>query len=78
MELALRTGRVIWYDAARGYGFVQGSDTDTAVFITKNALDAFGVTGLHEGLEIVFDVIKGRASDRVKSIVLLKGNRTVH
>lgn len=74
----LRQGKVLWYDAARGYGFVHGGEEDNAVFITKTVLDAFGVTGLHTGLDIVFDVVKGQASDRVKSIVLLRGPHVIH
>ncbi len=78
MGLVLRRGRVLWYDAARGYGFVHGETEEGAVFITKKALDAFGITGLHSGLEIVFDVVKGRASERVNSIVLLRGSKPLH
>lgn len=78
MELALREGRVLWYDAARGYGFIREEPEKDAVFITKTALDEFGVTGLHSGLEIVFDVVKGRASEKVKTIVLLRGENPLH
>ena len=74
MRPALRQGR----DAARGYGFVHESDEAPVVFITKRSLDAFGVRGLNAGLEIVFDVVQGRASDRVNSIVLLRGQSQLH
>jgi cold shock CspA family protein len=74
MRPALRQGRVLWYDAARGYGFVHESDEAPVVFITKRSLDTFGV----RGLEIVFDVVQGRASDRVNSIVLLRGQSQLH
>lgn len=77
MGLVLKEGKVLWYDAARGYGFVHGGEEKNAVFITKTVLDAFGVTGLHTDLEIVFDVVKGHASDRVKSIKMLRGARTL-
>ena len=75
MGLALRKGRVLWYNAARGYGFVNGGEKDDAVLITRNALEVFGVTGLHAGLEIVLDVVKGRECEKVNKIVLLRGSK---
>lgn len=74
----LRRGHVLWYDAARGYGFVNDAEDSDAVFITKSALDAFGITGLQEGFEIVFDVVKGDTSERVHSIVKLRSNVPLH
>ncbi len=78
MRPALRQGRVLWYDAARGYEFVHENDEAPAVFITKRSLDAFGVTGLNAGLEIVFDVVNARASEWVNSIVLVRGRSNLH
>ena len=78
MRSALRQGRVLWYDATRGYGFVHENDEIPAVFITKRSLDAFGVTELNAGLEIVFEVVKGHSSERVNSIVLVRGRSNLH
>jgi cold shock CspA family protein len=78
MGPVLREGRVIWYDAARGYGFIhEGNDRDV-VFITKSVLDAFGISGLNAGLEVVFEAVKGRKSERVNSIVKLRGAQPIH
>ena len=78
MDSALRQGRVLWYDAALGYGFVRDNVDMQTVFITKRSLDAFGITGLQSGFEIVFDVVKGGASEKVRSIKLLREPNGLH
>lgn len=52
------TGRVKWYDAAKGYGFVT-SDEGGDVFLPRSALPS-GVTELKSGQRIEFGVIDGR------------------
>ncbi|WGI20362.1 cold shock domain-containing protein [Amylibacter sp. IMCC11727] len=68
MGQAIKKGHVLWYDPSRGYGFIR-DNTDQTIFITQGSLDAIGMEELPEGAEIEFNVIKGRASDKVNSIV---------
>ncbi|HEX5597507.1 MAG TPA: cold shock domain-containing protein [Micromonosporaceae bacterium] len=63
------TGRVKWYDAAKGYGFVT-SDEGGDVFLPKSALPA-GVTDLKGGQRIEFSVAAGRKGAQAMTVKLL-------
>lgn len=52
------TGKVKWYDAERGFGFL-AEDSGDEVYVRANALPA-GVTTLKGGQRVEFDVADGR------------------
>jgi CspA family cold shock protein len=57
------TGKVKWFDGARGFGFVVGDDLGKDVFIHVTTLGAAGVARLSEGQAVAMRVIetpKGR------------------
>ncbi len=49
-------GRVKWFDAAKGYGFVVANDTNGDILLHANVLRNFGRGSIAEGAEIVFSV----------------------
>ncbi|GAA2509764.1 cold shock domain-containing protein [Pilimelia columellifera] len=63
------TGRVKWYDAGKGYGFVT-SDEGGDVFVPKGALPA-GVTELQGGQRIEFGVVDSRRGSQALGVKLL-------
>lgn len=69
------TGRVKWYDAAKGYGFVT-SDEGGDVFLPKSALPS-GVTELRNGQKIEFGVIEGRKGTQALGVTLVNAPPTV-
>ena len=57
------TGKVKWFDYARGYGFIASDDFGRDVFVHGATLGACGVQGLLEGQAVsmrVVDTPKGR------------------
>src|ERR1700677_3233196 len=57
------TGKVKWFDDARGFGFIVSDDFGRDVFIHSNKLGAAGVRGLVEGQAVSMRVVetpKGR------------------
>ncbi|HEY1886199.1 MAG TPA: cold shock domain-containing protein [Roseiarcus sp.] len=57
------TGKVKWFDDARGFGFIASDDFGRDVFVHSTTLDASGVQGLLEGQAVSMRVIetpKGR------------------
>lgn len=63
------TGRVKWYDAAKGYGFVT-SDEGGDVFLPRSALPT-GVTELKSGQKIEFGLIEGRKGSQALGVSLV-------
>jgi cold shock protein len=51
-------GVVKWFNAAKGYGFIQRSNGDD-VFVHFSAIQMSGYRTLEEGSEVEFEVKKG-------------------
>ena len=51
-------GTVKWFNAAKGYGFIQRSNGDD-VFVHFTAVQMSGYRTLEEGLEVEFEVKQG-------------------
>jgi cold shock protein len=57
------TGKVKWFDSARGFGFVASDDFGRDVFVHSSTLGASGVDGLYDGQSVSMRVVetsKGR------------------
>jgi cold shock protein len=63
------TGRVKWYDAQKGYGFVT-SDEGGDVFLPKGALPD-GVTDLKSGQKVEFGVVDSRKGAQAMDVKVL-------
>ena len=63
------TGRVKWYDAAKGFGFVT-SDEGGDVFLPKTALPS-DVAELRSGQRIEFGVMDGRRGAQASGVRVL-------
>ena len=63
------TGRVKWYDAAKGFGFVT-SDEGGDVFLPKGALPA-GVVELKTGQRVEFGVVDSRKGAQAMGVKLI-------
>lgn len=63
------TGRVKWYDATKGFGFVT-NDEGGDVFLPKGALPA-GVTELKAGQRVEFGVVDSRKGAQAMGVKLI-------
>lgn len=69
MRCAVPTGKVKWFDAERGFGFV-ASDDGGEVFLHASALPA-GVDSVRPGDKLEFGVADGRRGPQALSVTLL-------
>jgi cold shock protein len=53
-------GTVKWFNAKKGYGFIQPSDGSKDVFVHISAVERAGLSGLNEGQKLTFDLEQGQ------------------
>lgn len=53
-------GTVKWFNAQKGYGFIQPDDGSTDVFVHISAVQRAGLGDLNEGQKISFDEEPGQ------------------
>ena len=64
-------GKVKWFNATKGFGFIEREDKEKDVFVHTSAVRDAGMSELKEGQEVTFDVEdgqKGPAAINLKSV----------
>lgn len=61
-------GKVKWFNAEKGYGFIQ-SDEGGDVFVHFSAIQSEGFKTLEEGQEVSFDVVQGNRGPQAENVV---------
>jgi len=53
-------GTVKWFNAQKGYGFLQPEDGSKDVFVHISAVERAGMSSLVEGQKVTYDVVSER------------------
>jgi CspA family cold shock protein len=53
-------GNVKWFNSQKGYGFIQPEDGSRDVFVHISAVERAGMSDLHEGQRLSFELETGR------------------
>ena len=56
----MSTGTVKWFNAQKGYGFIQPDDGSKDVFVHISAVERAGMNDLKEGQKLDYEVQPGR------------------
>ena len=56
----MSVGTVKWFNATKGYGFIEPEDGGADVFVHITAVQASGMDGLAEGQKVSFDLEEAR------------------
>lgn len=66
----MATGTVKWFNADKGYGFIQPDDGSADVFAHFSAINSSGYRSLDEGDQVEYDVEQGPKSPQASNITL--------
>jgi cold shock protein len=58
------TGTVKWFNATKGFGFIQPTDGGTDVFVHISAVERAGMRDLNEGQKISYDVVADKRTGK--------------
>jgi CspA family cold shock protein len=65
----MAVGTVKWFNAQKGYGFIQPDDGSKDVFVHVSAVERAGMDGLAEGQKLNFELERGQQG-RVSAVNL--------
>jgi CspA family cold shock protein len=60
-------GTVKWFNATKGFGFIQPETGDKDVFVHISAVERAGLSSLNEGQKVTFDVVADRKSGKTSA-----------
>lgn len=66
------TGKVKWFQDAKGWGFIKPDDGSDDVFAHYSAINADGFKSLKEGQAVTFEVVQGAKGRQAANITLIE------
>jgi CspA family cold shock protein len=60
----MQTGTVKWFNAQKGYGFIQPSSGGPDIFVHISAVERAGMAGLNEGDKVSYEVVSDRRTGK--------------
>ena len=64
----MASGTVKWFNAQKGFGFIQPSGGGKDVFVHISAVERAGLSTLNEGQSISYDVVNERGKDAAANL----------
>jgi len=56
----MANGIVKWFDATKGFGFIEPADGGSDAFVHISAVERAGLSGLRDGQKVEFDLSEGK------------------
>ena len=63
-------GSVKWFNATKGFGFIEPQGGGKDVFVHITAVQAAGLTGLNDGQKVSYDVLMERGKEAAANLKL--------
>lgn len=60
----MQTGTVKWFNAQKGFGFIQPDNGGADVFVHISAVQRAGLNGLNDGQKIRYEIVADRRSGK--------------
>jgi CspA family cold shock protein len=61
-------GTVKWFNATKGFGFIQPDNGGKDVFVHISAVEKAGFTSLAEGAKVSFEVVANRGKESAENL----------
>jgi CspA family cold shock protein len=62
------TGTVKWFNATKGYGFIQPATGGKDVFVHISAVERAGLSSLNEGATVSYEVVANRGKEAAENL----------
>src|SRR5271166_5279648 len=72
-ERAMATGTVKWFNATKGFGFIQPDAGGADVFVHISAVERAGLHGLNEGQKIAYEIVPDKRTGKILGAKLEAG-----
>jgi CspA family cold shock protein len=59
---------VKWFNATKGFGFIQPQGGGKDVFVHISAVQRAGLTGLNEGQQIEYEIVSNRGRESAENL----------
>ncbi len=66
----MNTGKVKWFNAEKGYGFIPGTDGKD-IFVHYSAINSDGYKTLEEGQTVTYDVVQRDRGPQASSVTVV-------
>jgi len=66
----MATGKVKWFDAKKGFGFITPDEGDKDVFLHVSALQAANIQSVNDGQAVEYELTEQRGKMAVSNIQL--------
>ena len=67
----MATGKVKWFDAKKGFGFITPDDGGKDAFLHVSALQAAGVQSVNDGQAVSYELTEQRGKQAASEIALI-------
>jgi cold shock protein len=64
----MATGTVKWFNATKGFGFIQPDGGGKDVFVHISAVEKAGLSDLREGAKVSFEVVANRGRESAENL----------
>ena len=71
MAEGLKQGTVKWFNATKGYGFIQPDDGGPDVFVHISAVEKAGMRSLNEGQKLSYELATNRGKQSAANLQVM-------
>ncbi|KJY43528.1 cold-shock protein [Streptomyces sp. NRRL B-1568] len=65
----MATGKVKWFNAEKGFGFIEQDDGGPDVFVHFSAISTQGYRSLEENQPVTYDVVQGPKGPQAENVI---------